>query len=440
MKRILALCLMLMLLAGCAQKEPAPPAAPEPPRVEEPAPAPPGSSGPSKPEPAPAPAPEPLPEPEPAPQPEPAPVLPPQPEPEPEPDWAAVAAQSYKTITDHPSFTVTVEELSGAHTELTVRQGFNDWNVEGREHLFEMLEVTPATVDDWLALFYAEDRGPLMTLRDDAEHSLSFCKGGDIVEVASKGTVTYLRVVNPKAGTEPFEENLYGMLDMVAEDAMSEEVWSVTADGVLEPDAAAVILTETIAENYRAVPDWVQWKPLDVKVSGANVFDIYWGEEAQFCFNMGIRIAIGDPMSTRAGYWQAGAGLDAPDEEGYYGWGMQVTVLRDEAGDWVVTGRGTGGASVLLKDREDRTRLENLVEHFCLTEGWSHDWLIPYEILGLSAEELAPLPALLDELTAAESRGLCAVLGGILREYDHWEWTVDTLRPVLGDYGDYLNA
>lgn len=82
----------------------------------------------------------------------------------------------------------------------------------------------------------------------------------------------------------------------------------------------------------------------------------------------------------------------------------------------------------------------DVVELFCLTEGRTHDWFVPCKILDRSAEELADLPALLDQLAEAEGRELCAALGRCLRETDGWDHSVETLKPLLGGYGDWLDA
>ena len=84
--------------------------------------------------------------------------------------------------------------------------------------------------------------------------------------------------------------------------------------------------------------------------------------------------------------------------------------------------------------------LSELVDAFFLTEGESHDWLVPCYILEHPAEDMAALPALLDQRTEEEARELCGVLGDCLRTADYWDWTPETLAAALGSYGAYLNA
>ena len=330
---------------------------------------------------------------------------------------AAQAAAVYAAITEGV-FTIWVTEPDGTITTLEVIPGVNDWNVEGRENTFAYTyQWAEATYEDWQDQWMAEDCGTMVTLAAPEEMSLACCTGGDVVEVADRGTPIYLRAVNPRAGTEPFEWNLCGMmLNVIVADALGHEMWNVTADGSLHPRMAAEQMLEQIAENYRTAPDWTPWKPLDARAGGTDVFDIYWGEPQEFCCGMGLRLKFDDYMGERANRWQAGAGLAEPDAEGYCGYGAEVYIRKNETGDWQYVERGSGGYSVNPQNTEKKPRLEWLVELFCLTEGFTHDWRTPCQILDLPEEELAALPALLDQLTEAEARELCAVLGDCLRE------------------------
>ena len=187
------------------------------------------------------------------------------------------------------------------------------------------------------------------------------------------GKPSSYRAVNPRAATAPFEAKLYGNLELIALDAASHQVWAVTADGALSPAEAAKDLAEQVAENYRMVPDWVDWKPLDAKTGKAEVYDVYLGEPQQFCCNMGLRVKLEDPKSEQAAYWQAGAGLDEPDSKGYCGYGSQVYVVKNQDGDWAIRGRGTGGYFVDPPMAYEKATAAQLVEVFRLTEGETHD-------------------------------------------------------------------
>ena len=316
MKRIMALLLVVMLLLSGCQKippvaAPAEPEQPEEPAVEEPVVETPV-------EPAPAPeeektgtmpetevAPTPVPDPEPA------------PEPVPEPDWCATAMEAYVTVTERERFQVLVGEADGTDTELTIVQGENDWNVAHLESGFTEFVWSAALETDWLAL--ADDRH--MSFYVPGEISFSCCESGDIVKVTTPEETLYLRAVNPEPEKDVFVSNLYNLLDMVPEDACGESILSTPVSGELEPEAAADAFAEAIAANYLAVPDWVSWKPVDVRTVSTEVFDVYRGMPEQFCFNMKLQVKIEDPMAPEAVYWQAGAGLDEPDAEGFCGWG-----------------------------------------------------------------------------------------------------------------------
>lgn len=470
MKRVMALCLILLLLVGCSQTEP-PVSEPEDlPQVTDPSPA-------ITPEPDPGVETEPAPEPEvvPKPQPEviPESVTEPEKEPvsEPEPEanppvppvsnpeappvqepvpeetkpdteeLAALAAGVYTEITENKAFNVWVSEPDGTITKQEVVPGENDWNVNSRGYVFKNYVWTEATEEEWNELERSETRGNRLDLSEPGEWGVRnlFCySGADLVCLVNGGEVRYLRAVNPKEG-ELFEWKLYGALEIIAQDAMSAAVWDVTADGMLPPEGAAKQMAEQIAENYRNVPDWIEWKPLDVQAGTAEVYDIYHGMPEQFCYEIDLRVLL-DETALYTSMWSAGAGVQEQEENGYWHWGAQVLVEKNEAGDWAYVDRATGGCFVNPQKDDHKTQAEWLVELFCLTEGFTHDWVTPSHILELSDEEISGLPAILDQLTEAEARDLCAALGDCIRESDSWRWSIDTLAPLLKNYGTWLDA
>ena len=230
------------------------------------------------------------------------------------------------------------------------------------------------------------------------------------------------------------------LLSVIAADALGYEMWNVTADGSLHPQKAAEQMLEQIAANYRSAPDWAPWKPEDTLANETDVFDIYWGEPQEFCCGMRLRLKFDDPFGERANRWQAGAGLSEPDAEGYCGYGAEVYIRKNEAGDWQYVERGSGGYTVNPRNPNHKPLPEWLVETFCLTEGVTHDWHIPYRILDLPKEDLNRLPELLRNIPEEQARDLCAVLGENLRQFDYWDWTVDAFRPLLGEFGPWLGA
>lgn len=458
MKRLLAICMMLLLLAGCARTDVPPPEESDPPQVADPVPEqtpaedltalegnvpetdPVETAPATQPETAPASKPETKPVSQPAPaEPTSEPAETPKVDPEASEALMIQAAELYREITEDKVFGVQVTEPDGTVTELTVTPGEGDWNVAHREYGMQSYEWTVASAEDWQTLTASENRGMMLRFVGAEGQSLAFCEGGDVVELIQDGTADYYLAVNPREG-ELFEVKLYGLLDCIAEDALWDAAWRVTVDGSLSPREAAEQMTQQIAEHLRNAPDWADWTPLDARVGEVSVFDRYLGQPEEFCCNMSLKLRFDDPMTGPAQYWQAGAGLSELEETGWYGCGYEVWVKKNDAGDWVYMERGSGGYSVRPDFRYDTAPLEKLVELFCLTEGFTHDWRAPYNILERSAEELAGLPVLLDQLTEAEGRELCAVLGRCLREHDYWDHSVETLKPLLGDYGDWLDA
>ena len=351
---------------------------------------------------------------------------------------AEKAAAVYVEITKTLTFDVSVTEIDGTVTELAITPE-NAYNVTGQDRTFVWTyRWSDANEADWEAQLASPERGNLLMLSAEG-NSFACCSGGDVIRLVSDSETFYLRAVNPRDG-EPFEKKLYGALILIAEDAVSAQVWNVTADGTLLPAAAASALAEAIAENYRNVPAWVAWKPLDVQAGDAMIYDLYKGDPQQFCYGMNIRVKFADFECLNTAYWQAGAGLSEADAEGYYGWGAGICVTQDETGNWSFSDRGTGGVFVHPPVPWEEASVEQLVEIFCLTEGNTHTYLAPNYILQRSGEELARLPEILNQLTEAESADLCATLGSCLREYDYWAWSVDTLKGVLGSYGPLLDA
>ena len=355
---------------------------------------------------------------------------------------AAEAAGLYRAITDAETFRVTVEEPDGTETAFDIVRGENDGNVAGRQHTFGDYTWSVAPEADWKALLASKDRGYLLTVASqDGKAAIRCCSESDLAALEQDGKISYYQAVNPKAGKEPSEGKLYGNLEMIARDAVSHQVWAVTAKGALPPAEAAEDLAEQVAENYRTVPDWVDWKPQDAKAGKTEVYDLYLGEPRQLCCNMGLRVKLEDPESGQAAYWQAGTGLDQPDSQGYCGYGSQVYVVKNVDGDWSIKDRGTGGYFVQPPVAYEKATAEQLVEIFQLTEGETHDWRVPYYILALPKAELSKLPAAMDSLTDEEAGELCRLLEKNLdRTKETGAWTREDLRTVLGEYSNYLDA
>ena len=353
----------------------------------------------------------------------------------------ASAMEAYAKITESLTFTLYVEEGSGAGWDLSITPE-NAWNVEGRENLFPIsYQWSAASAADWAAQAAAMGAEDLLLemASPDGAAGLRCCTAGDVIAWTAAGETRYAH-----AAALTDQEPVSGLLRGIAEDALRDAAFSSpTVDGD-ETDYGEIArqLGAAMAEKVRAVPDWAAWKPLDFQAGGASVFDAYYGELENFCAGLGFRLRLDSPDSAMANSWQAGGGLGEPDADGYYGWGRAALVRKNAAGDWSCADMGTGGysAELPLSAAGEKAPLSELVDAFFLTEGTSHDWLVPNYILYHTAEEMEALPALLDRRTDAEARALCAALGTCLRDADYWDWTTETLARALGSYGAYLDA
>ena len=353
----------------------------------------------------------------------------------------ASAVAAYAKITQSLTFTLYVEEGSGAGWDLSITPE-NAWNVEGRENLFPIsYQWSAASAADWAAQVGAmgEDDLLLEMASPDGATGLRCCTAGDVIAWTAAGGTSYAH-----AAVLPDQEPVSGLLRGIAEDALRDAAFSApTVDGAeTDYEEIARQLSEAMAENVRAVPDWVAWKPLDFRTGGVSVFDAYYGEPENFCAGLGFRLRLDSPDSAMASSWQAGAGLGEPDADGSYGWGREAAIRKNADGDWYCDGLATGGSTVSLplSAAGEDAPLSELVDAFFLTDGTSHDWLVPNYILYHTADEMEALPALLDRRTDAEARALCAALGTCLRDADYWDWTTETLARALGSYGAYLDA
>lgn len=357
------------------------------------------------------------------------------------------AMEAYAAITKDLTFTLDILDAAAEDAEFLTFSITTEsaWNVAGREDLFpDSYRWEPSSAKAWGEQWSdIKSRGWLFAMSaPDGEATLQCCAGGDVVMWTVDGEAHYARVTAVEDGGPGLDDLLRG----IAEDALREMAFSgPTADGA-ETDYAAIArqLNEAMAENVRSVPDWVTWKPLDFQASGASVFDAYYGQPENFCAGLGFRLLVDDPYGEMANSWQAGAGLGEPDADGYYGWGGAAAIRKNADGDWCCDGLATGGSSVELPLSAPGAEapLSELVDAFFLTVGESHDWLVPYYILEHPAEDMAALPALLDQRTDEEARELCGVLGDCCPQGypDAWDWTGETLAAALGRYGAYLDA
>ena len=357
------------------------------------------------------------------------------------------AMEAYAAITKDLTFTLDILDAAAEDAEVLTFSITPEsaWNVAGQENLFpDSYLWEPASAKAWGEQWSdIKSRGRLFAMSaPDGEATLQCCAGGDVGMWTVDGEAHDARVTAVEDGGPGLDDLLRG----IAEDVLREAAFSApTVDGA-ETDCEEIArqLNEAMAENVRSVPDWVTWKPLDFQASGASVFDAYYGQPENFCAGLGFRLLVDDPYGEMANSWQAGAGLGEPDADGYYGWGGAAAIRKNADGDWCCDGLATGGSSVELPLSAPGAEapLSELVDAFFLTVGESHDWLVPYYILEHPAEDMAALPALLDQRTDEEARELCGVLGDCCPQGypDAWDWTGETLAAALGRYGAYLDA
>lgn len=353
------------------------------------------------------------------------------------------AVAAFEEIAKDKTFAILIAETADSGPDIIDITPENSYNLSNRRLYLPVSFVwSAAKKADWERQMAGETGYVLSLCSPDGATVMRCCEKGDVVAWKQDGQEFYARAVNPKEG-ELFEEKIYHFFRLLADNAVSHQVWySASVDGdITDLNAVAADLCVRIAENYRNVPDWVGWKPLDVQPGNVKVFDVYRGQPEQFCADMGFWVQVEDIQSADAGYWMAGAGLDQQGTgslKDHWSWNLEVHVVKDANGDWYCSDRGSGGYSVVLPETgKDGPSLEGLVDAFYLTEGFSHDWLIPYHILERLPEQLADLPALLAQRTAEEQTAMQEMLVGVLRENKDLfpDWTEQTLVELLSREG-----
>lgn len=208
---------------------------------------------------------------------------------------------------------------------------------------------------------------------------------------------------------------------------------AVTAPGsVTDYGEAARLIAEAYLARLLDRPGWVSGRAQDGYVESAEVFDAYYGDELpNFCFNMRLRLKIDEPNTL---YWQAGAGLSAPDARGYYGWGAEVVVMKTDDGTWHFWDAGTGGYSVYLPgyangfDYMETCSASELLDLYFKTGGMTREWRV---LLALGENHTADeIKTAMAALTDAQRAELLAGMARFNAEYrtadgDDWPPTFD---------------
>lgn len=209
---------------------------------------------------------------------------------------------------------------------------------------------------------------------------------------------------------------------LMAEGARGEDFCTVDGD---ETDYAVIArkLTEQYAEVLCTRPAWYHQIAHDAIFGDAQVFDAYYGEDdPNFCFNMILYVKVDDE---NVNYWQAGAGIekmpDGSGYDGYYYWGREVQVRRNEDGDWHLDGLNSGGCTVRLPIVPEEASAQELTEMFFLTDGFTHD----YRLLYYLAQK--PLDEVLEQMNALKGEqreSLRSAIIDFIEDYpDYTAWT-----------------
>lgn len=335
-------------------------------------------------------------------------------------------------------FTATVEAEDGQQWTYTIRQG-NSYNVE---FVGNYLPVS-FTWSQTEKTAWDSQQGYLLTLDNSQSGvSLSAKSGGDVVRLEEGSAICYLRAHSSDSSDPAEEQNnaIFQHLLILAEDAAGQAVWdnAVVNGSITDLEEVAAQLTEQVAQGYRDLPDFLVWKPSDVQIqeNSQRVFDVWHGENPNFCFGLGIYVGISDPMSSQAFHWQVGSGLpEEPSFGDYYPWGQETYVVLDqEANLWRIQGAGTGGYAAELPFDLAAATVSDLVDAWSLSEGFTHDYRLFYYLTDKSLAELADLNEALDRLSREEAEAFLLGFKSHMEEYYMYH------DPPLFDIASVLDA
>ncbi len=227
-------------------------------------------------------------------------------------------------------------------------------------------------------------------------------------------------LTDPQSQSEDDEQNT----DVVADE---QDERTCIVDGQ-ETDYAVIAqkLTEQYASAVLARPAWSPQTALDVIPVGAEVFDAYYGEDSpNFCFTLTLYVKLSEEQRNA---WEVGAGLGQPvdigDYAGYYCWGREAYVEKDDNGNWYLDGLNTGGTSVQLPVPPREATIEQLMEMYFLTEGFTHYHRLPYGLAELPVDEVV---AQLEQLEEPLREDLTDALLAFVEEYPDYvaeEWNL----------------
>ena len=244
---------------------------------------------------------------------------------------------------------------------------------------------------DWNTVF--SDRAPsgssLTMTSDDGQTWLRCWSDSDLVLLHQDGADSWMTAA-PPSGPDS-SRTVYQALLYIAETVLRQQAFDVAVPEDAAgggPTEVGVLLayTRQVVENLKALPDWVQCRPLDAAVKSVTVTQTYFGGACpNFCAAYALYLDVGDPMSARAGEWQAGAGLDTETAGDYAGWSVWYIgsdFYYDAASHtYRCGGRYTGGEVLTFPHALEDATLEELLDDLNFTSsGSDHDNRIPRRI------------------------------------------------------------
>lgn len=189
-------------------------------------------------------------------------------------------------------------------------------------------------------------------------------------------------------------------------------------------EVIAQALTEQYAQVVRERPQSEEDSVLDAQpaVQEQAVFDVYYGEDhPNFSFMLGLYL---DLASEQVDNWNIGSGLadqnPASPYPTYWGWAREAYAEKGEDGNWHLTDVGMGGYGAVLPFRhghpEDHPGFEELMDAWFVTEGFSHNYVIPY-YLDCEGYSAADVLAEIAKRPAEERPALIGGLWAYVKEY-----------------------
>lgn len=250
------------------------------------------------------------------------------------------------------------------------------------------------------------------------------CSVGDYVKVYFNGVVEQVPNVSL---VDASISVVFGIERFELDPTDTQDERTCIVDGQ-ETDYAVIAqkLTEQYASVVLARPTWHPQAVLDVVPVKAEVFDAYYGDDnPNFCFALVLYVNIGEEQ--RNG-WEVGSGLEEPldsgDYAGYYYWGREAYVEKDENGNWYLEGLNTGGTSVRLPVPPREASIAQLMEMYFLTEGFTHEHRLPYCLAELPVDEVLTQ---LEQLEEPLREDLTDALLAFVEEYPDYvaeEWNL----------------